>query len=32
MLALYERIEIMEEDGIPLTKASLEALIRRGGR
>ena len=27
MLALYERIEIMEEDGIPLTKASAEALI-----
>lgn len=27
MLALYERIEIMEEDGIPLTKANAEALI-----
>ena len=27
MLALYERIEIMEEDGIPLTKASAEGLI-----
>lgn len=27
MLALYERIEIMEEDGIPLTKASAEDLI-----
>ena len=27
MLALYERIEIMEEDGIPLTKANAEALM-----
>lgn len=27
MLALYERIEIMEEDNIPLTKANAEALI-----
>lgn len=27
MLALYERIEIMEEDGIPLTKTSAEELI-----
>lgn len=27
MLALYERIEIMEEDGIRLTKANAEALI-----
>lgn len=27
MLALYERIEIMEEDGILLTKANAEALI-----
>ncbi len=27
MLALYERIEIMEEDGIPLTKAEAEDLI-----
>ncbi len=27
MLALYERIEIMEEDGIPLTKANAEDLI-----
>ena len=27
MLALYERIELMEEDGIPLTKANAEALI-----
>ena len=27
MLALYERIEIMEEDGVPLTKANAEALI-----
>ena len=27
MLALYERIEIMEEDGIPLTKANAEELI-----
>lgn len=27
MLALYERIEIMEEDGIPLTRASAEDLI-----
>ncbi len=27
MLALYERIEIMEEEGIPLTKASAEDLI-----
>ena len=27
MLALYERIEIMEEDGIPLTRANAEALI-----
>lgn len=26
-LALYERIEIMEEDGIPLTRANAEALI-----
>ena len=26
-LALYERIEIMEEDGIPLTKANAEELI-----
>lgn len=27
MLALYERIEIMEEDNIPLTKANAEELI-----
>ena len=27
MLALYERIEIMEEDGLRLTKANAEALI-----
>ncbi|WP_143322065.1 hypothetical protein [Clostridium sp. HBUAS56010] len=27
MLALYERIEIMEEDGIPLNKANAESLI-----
>ncbi len=27
MLALYERIEIMEEDGIPLTRPNAEALI-----
>ena len=27
MLALYERIEMMEEDGIPLTKANAEDLI-----
>lgn len=27
MLALYERIEIMEEDGIPLTRANAESLI-----
>lgn len=27
MLALYERVEIMEEDGIPLTKANAEAMI-----
>lgn len=27
MLALYERAEMMEEDGIPLTKASAEDLI-----
>lgn len=27
MLALYERIEIMEEDGIPLTKTTAEDLI-----
>lgn len=27
MLALYERIEIMEEDGEKLTKAAAEALI-----
>lgn len=27
MLALYERIEIMEEDGIPLTKENAEDLI-----
>lgn len=27
MLALYERIEIMEEDGIPLTKANAEEVI-----
>lgn len=27
MLALYERIEIMEEEGIPLTRASAEDLI-----
>lgn len=27
MLALYERIEIMEEDGIPLTKTAAEDLI-----
>lgn len=27
MLALYERIEILEEDGIPLTRANAEALI-----
>ena len=27
MLALYERIEIMEEDGIPLIKENAEELI-----
>ena len=27
MLALYERVELMEEDGIPLTRANAEALI-----
>lgn len=27
MLALYERAELMEEDGVPLTKASAEELI-----
>ncbi|MEY8356990.1 tetratricopeptide repeat protein [Lachnospiraceae bacterium 54-53] len=27
MLALYERIEIMEEDGIPLSRANAEGLI-----
>lgn len=27
MLALYERIEIMEEDGLPLNRASAESLI-----
>ncbi len=27
MLALYERVEIMEEDGVPLTKANAEAMI-----
>lgn len=27
MLALYERIEIMEEDGVPLNKANAEGLI-----
>ncbi len=27
MLALYERIEIMEEDGIPLVRKEAEALI-----
>lgn len=27
MLALYERIEIMEEDGIPLTRENAESLI-----
>ena len=27
MLALYERIELMEEDGIPLTRANAEQLI-----
>ena len=27
MLALYERIEIMEEEGIPLTKKNAEDLI-----
>ncbi len=27
MLALYERIDIMEEDGIPLTRANAEELI-----
>ena len=27
MLALYERIEIMEEDGVPLTRANAEDLI-----
>ena len=27
MLALYERIEIMEEDGVPLTKVNAEDLI-----
>ena len=27
MLALYERIEIMEEDGVPLNKANAESLI-----
>ena len=27
MLALYERIEIMEEDGIALTKTAAEDLI-----
>ena len=29
MLALYERIEIMEEDGIALTKKKLRTLLRR---
>ena len=27
MLALYERIEIMEEENVPLTRANAEALI-----
>lgn len=27
MLALYERVEMMDEDGVPLTKASAEDLI-----
>ncbi len=27
MLALYERVELMEEDGIPLTRATAEELI-----
>lgn len=27
MLALYERIEIMEEDGLPLNRANAESLI-----
>ena len=27
MLALYERIEIMEEDGVPLNRANAEGLI-----
>ncbi len=27
MLALYERVELMEEDGIPLTKENAEAMI-----
>ncbi len=27
MLALYERVELMEEDGIPLTRAAAEELI-----
>ncbi len=27
MLALYERVELMEEDGIPLTRANAEELI-----
>lgn len=27
MLALYERIEIMEEDGVPLSRANAESLI-----
>ena len=31
MLALYERIEIMEEDGIPLTKANAEEMIEALG-
>ena len=27
LLALYERVEMMEEDGVPLTRASAEDLI-----
>ena len=27
MLALYERIEILEEDGLPLNRANAESLI-----
>ncbi len=27
MLALYERVELMEEDGVPLTKENAEAMI-----